>query len=244
MKRLRPIGPADELSIVGHLEELRFRVVLAGVAFTAAFALCFWQNALILQIVNRPLDGREPITLGVTEPFMATITVAGYAALLIAFPILLWQLYAFVLPALSGGERRVAFPLMLMVPVLFIGGVVFSYFIVLPTAVDFLLGFNPDEFNSEVRAREYYGFVAQGAIAVGVLFQMPVGILALSRLGIVTPKSLRSGRRYAILGMAVAAMLLPGVDPITMLIEMVPLVILYEVSILLAVAFGQNRTAD
>lgn len=239
MRRLRPIGPADELSIVDHLDELRFRVVVAISTFAVAFGLAFWQNDVVLDIVNRPLDGREPITFGVTEPFMTTITVAGYAALLIALPVLLWQLYAFMLPALSGGERRVALPLMLLVPMLFTAGVVFAYYIVLPTAVQFLLGFNPDEFNTQVRAREYYGFVAQSAIAVGVLFQVPVGVLALTRLGIVTPESLRKGRRYAILGMAVAAMLLPGVDPVTMIIEMVPLVILYEVSIVIAAAFGR-----
>ena len=126
-----------------------------------AFGLCFWQNHLILDLLNDPLpDGREPLTLGVTEPFFTTLTVSAYAAILLALPLILYQLYAFVLPAFSPGERRVALPLLLMVPFLLLAGVVFGYFVVLPAAVKFLLNFNETEFNIQIRAREYYSFVA------------------------------------------------------------------------------------
>ena len=239
MAKLSPIDHEDRLTLVEHLDELRTRLMIAGGAFVLAFALCFWQNERLLKIVNDPLPkDKEPITLGVAEPFTTTITVSAYSAILIVLPIVLYQLYAFVLPAFSETERRVALPLMLMVPVLFIGGVVFAYYVVVPAALKFLLNFNADQFNTEIRAREYYSFIAMTLLSVGVLFQIPVGILAATKLGIVTPAQLRHNRRYAILVIAVLAALLPGVDPITMLIEMVPLVLLYELSILLAAAFG------
>ena len=238
-RRIRPVGHDDRLSLVEHLDELRMRLIAAVVAFGVALALCFWQNHLILRIVNHPLDGRKPITLGVAEPFVTTFTLSAYAAILIALPVILYQLYAFIVPAFTPGERRVALPLLLMVPFLFIGGVVFGYYVVLPAALKFLLHFNTDQFRVEIRARDYYGFVTMTLAACGLLFQIPVGILGLNRLGIVTPRQLRKNRRYAILVIAVLAMLLPGVDPVSMLIEMVPMIVLYELSILLAVAFGR-----
>jgi sec-independent protein translocase protein TatC len=174
----------------------------------------------------------------VAEPFTTTLTVSAYAAILLVLPIVLYQLYAFVLPAFSHTERRVALPLMVMVPFLFIAGVVFSYYVVVPAALKFLLNFNADQFNTQIRAKEYYSFITMSLLSVGILFQIPVGILAATKLGLTTPAKLRRGRRYAILVIAVLAAALPGVDPVSMLIEMVPLVVLYELSILLAAAFG------
>jgi sec-independent protein translocase protein TatC len=238
-RRIRPVGHDDRLSLVDHLDELRTRIILSLLTFGVAVGLCFWQNHLILRIVNDPLNGRKPITLGVAEPFTTTFTLSAYAAILISLPVVLYQLYAFILPAFTPTERRVAMPLLLMVPFLFIGGVVFGYYVVLPAALKFLLHFNTDQFRVEIRARDYYSFVTMTLVACGLLFQIPVGILGLNRLGIVTPRQLRKNRRYAILAIAVLAMLLPGVDPVSMLIEMVPMIVLYELSILLAVAFGR-----
>jgi sec-independent protein translocase protein TatC len=238
-RRIRPVAHDDRLSLVDHLDELRNRLILSVVAFGVALALTFWQNHLVLKIVNHPLNGRKPITLGVAEPFMTTFTLSAYAAILIALPVVLYQLYAFILPAFTPNERRVAMPLLMMIPFLFIAGVVFGYYVVLPAALKFLLHFNTDQFRVEIRARDYYGFVTTTLVACGALFQIPVGILAANRLGIITPRQLRKNRRYAIVVIAVIAMLLPGVDPVTMLIEMVPMIALYELSILLAVAFGR-----
>ena len=174
------------------------------------------------------------MTLGVGEPFTATVRIAGYAALLIALPFLLYQAYAFVLPAFSREERSVALPLMAMVPFLFIGGVVFAYYMVLPNAINFLQNFNDDKFDILLQAKDYYRFSITVLIAMGLCFQVPVGILACTRLGIITVAQLRQSRRYSILGIAVVAMLLPGQDPVTMLSLMIPLYVLFEGSILLA----------
>src|SRR5919197_4966199 len=238
-RKIRPVGHEDRLSLVEHLDGLRTRIILSLLTFAVALALCFWQNHLLLRIVNDPLNGRKPLTLGVAEPFTTTFTLSAYAAILISLPVILYQLYAFILPAFTPGERRVALPLLMMVPFLFIAGVVFGYYVVLPAALKFLLHFNNDQFRVEIRARDYYGFVTTTLIACGALFQIPVGILAANRLGLVTPRQLRKNRRYAIVVIAVIAMLLPGVDPVTMLIEMLPMIALYELSILLAVAFGR-----
>jgi sec-independent protein translocase protein TatC len=240
MRRIRPISHEDRLSVVDHLDELRSRLFVAVGAFVVAFALCSWQNELILEIVNDPLpkEHDEPLTFGVTEPFVTTFTNAAYAAILLSLPVILYQLYAFVLPAFSPVERRVATPLLLLVPVLFVGGVVFCYFIVLPPAIDFLLAFNADEFNTEVRARDYYSFVTLTMLAMGLGFQVPVGILAAVRLGVTSPEKLARNRRYAFLGCAVVAMLLPTIDPVTMMLETIPLYVLYELSIVLARVFG------
>ena len=238
----RPIAHTDEVTLVEHLDELRSRLIVSLAAFGVALALCFWQNHLLLEIANSPLpDGREPITFGVAEPFTTTLTISAYAAILLTLPVLLFQLYAFGLPALRPRERKTITPFLLMAPLLFIGGVVFAYFVVMPAATEFLLNFNADDFNIEIRARDYYSFFALTSIAVGILFQIPTGILAVTRLGIFTPQQIAANRRYAILVIAVLAMLLPGTDPVTMVISMVPLVLLFEGSLLLARAIGPPK---
>jgi sec-independent protein translocase protein TatC len=247
VRKQRPVGHEDRLTVVEHLDELRTRIVIAVFAFVAALIVCFWQNHRLLDIINEPLPkGQTPITLSPTEPFTTTLTVAAYAAILISLPVILYQLYAFVLPAFSPTEKKVAVPLLLMVPFLFVAGAVFAYFVVVPAALKFLLNFNDTEFNTQLRAKDYYSFVLLTLLSAGIVFQVPVGILGLTRLGIVTPAKLKHNRRYAYLGCAVLAAMLPGVDPISMLIEMVPLILLYELSILLSVFFGRSsaETAD
>ena len=187
---------------------------------------------------------RRPVTLGVGEPFAVTIKVSAYAALLLSLPILLWQLYAFLLPAFSPRERQVALPLMLAVPFLFLAGVVFAYLIVLPRAIDFLQNFNDDQFDILLQARDYYRFSILLLIVMGLLFQIPVAILGATRMGIVSVEQLRRNRRYALLVIAVLAMLLPGTDPITMVVSMLPLALLYEGSILFAALLDRRAARE
>ena len=240
-RRVKAVSHEDRLTLVEHLDELRSRLIVCILVFGVALALCFWQNELLLDLAAGPLpnDRDQLTTFGVTEPFTTTLTVSAYGAIVLSLPIVLWQLYAYILPAFSQTERRVVLPILMLFPVLFLAGIAFAYFVVMPAAVSFLLEFNDDQFNIQLRAREYYGFFSMTEIACGLLFQMPLAILAVTRLGIVRVEQLRENRRYAYLGMAVLAAMLPGVDPITMLIEMVPLLILYELSILLARVVGR-----
>jgi sec-independent protein translocase protein TatC len=244
-RRVRPVSHEDRLSLVEHLDELRHRLIVCGAAFGVALALCFWQNHLLLEIASGPLPSghKQLITFGVTEPFTTTLTVAAYAAIILSLPVLLYQAYAYVLPAFSDAERRIALPIMLMAPLLFAAGVAFAYFAVMPAAVKFLLNFNDSQFNVQVRARDYYSFFSTTMLAGGIIFQLPLAILAVTKLGIVSVQQLSSNRRYAYLVIAIVAAALPGVDPISMLIEMVPLLALYELSILLARAFNRPKAA-
>jgi sec-independent protein translocase protein TatC len=240
VRRIRPISHDDRLSVVDHLDELRSRLMVCVGAFVVAMALTAWQNHRVLDIMNAPLpNGKEPITLGPAEAFYTTITNSAYVALLIALPVILYELYAFLMPAFSPAERRVAAPLLLLVPLLFITGVVFCYFVILTPAMKFLLNFNSDQFNTQVRARDYYGFITMLMLAMGLAFQVPVGILAACKLRLTTPEQLRRGRRYAIVVTVVLAALLPTIDPLSLILEAVPMYALYELSILLASAWGR-----
>jgi len=243
MRRVKPISHEDQLSLVDHLDELRARIVVSLSIFGVALALCFWQNHLLLELASAPLPaGHEKlITFGVSEPFTTTMTVSAYGAIILSLPFILYQVYAYLLPAFSKRERRVILPLLLLIPVLFIAGIAFGYFVVLPAAAKFLLNFNDSQFNIQVRAREYYSFFATTLLACGVVFQVPVGVLAVTRLGIVKVRQLKENRRYAYLGCAVIAAALPGVDPISMLLETAPLIALYELSIVLARLFGEPK---
>ena len=246
MRRAKPISHEDELSLVEHLDELRFRVVVSLAVFGVALALCFWQNHLLLELASVPLPSNHNklITFGISEPFTTTMTVSAYGAIILALPIILYQLYAYLLPAFSKQQQRAILPLLLLIPALFIAGVVFGYFVVLPAATKFLLNFNDAQFNIQVRAKEYYGFFAQTLLASGLVFQIPVGILAVTRLGIVKVEQLTKNRRYAYLACAVVAAALPGVDPVSMLLETAPLLVLYELSIVLARVFGSPAPAS
>jgi sec-independent protein translocase protein TatC len=245
MARLRGVNFEDRLTLVEHLGELRTRIVVSASAFAVASALCFWQNGRLLDIANAPLPGdRTPITFGVAEPFTTTVTITVYAAIVISLPVILYQAYAFVLPALTTREKRVIVPFLIGVPFLFVAGVVFGYFVVLPAATKFLLNFNKSQFNIQIRAKDYYSFFTVTLGAMGLIFQLPVGILAVSRLGIVTPKQLAQHRRYAYLTIAVVAMALPGTDPISMLLEMAPLIVLFEASLVLTRVVGTPAQAN
>ena len=240
-RRVRAVSHEDRLTLVEHLDELRSRLIVCIVVFGVALALCFWQNHLLLEVAQGPLpDNRDQlITFGVTEPFTTTLTVSAYGAIVLALPIVLWQLYAYVLPAFSEVERRVVLPVLLLFPLLFGAGVAFAYFVVMPAALRFLLDFNDGQFNIQLRARDYYSFFSMTEIACGLIFQLPLAIIAVTRLGIVRVEQLSENRRYAYLAIAILAAALPGVDPVTMLIEMVPLLVLYELSILLARVLGR-----
>jgi sec-independent protein translocase protein TatC len=238
MPGIKRIAHDEQAPLVDHLGELRSRIVASLGAFVVALGLCFWQNHMLLDFLREPIGSKQLITLGVAEPFSTTLTISAYAALLLTLPVLLYQVYAFTIPALAPGEQRAARFLALLVPALFVAGAAFAFFVVVPAALQFLLHFNSDQFNTELRAKEYYSFVTLTTLAVGAVFQVPVGILAITRLGIVSVDRLRRVRRYAYVACAALAAALPGVDPVSMLLETVPLIALYELSLVLARAFG------
>lgn len=183
--------------------------------------------------LSRPPEGQKPVTLGIGEPFTTTLGVCLLFAFILALPVILYELYAFLIPALTPQQRRGTMPVLMAVPLLFLVGVAFGYLIVLPHAIHFLANFNSSQFNTLVQAGTYYHFAAITLLAMGVIFQVPVGVIALTRAGVVSVTTLRKGRRYAIVCCAAVAALLPG-DAITLVLETVPLYLLYEASLLIA----------
>jgi sec-independent protein translocase protein TatC len=197
-------------------------------------------DAAAVAVAPSVTQGRQPVTLGIGEPFAQTVTVAGYFALLLALPVILWQLYAFVIPALSKRERRATLPLLVMAPLLFVGGILFGYFVVLPGAVGFLQNFNASSFDALVQARSYYSFILLTLVASGLLFQIPIAVIGLTQARIVSTRQLRKHRRYAIVIITALALLLPGTDPVTTGLELAPMLLLYELSIVVAAMFERR----
>ena len=185
-------------------------------------------------------QGNRPVTLGIGEPFTATLTVTLIFALILSLPVLLLQIYGFVMPAFEPSQRRRMLPVTLSIPVLFGAGVAFGYAVVLPAALHFFQNFNSSEFNVLVQANQYYKFAATTMLAMGLLFQVPVAIFAVTRAGLITPRQLRRNRRWAILACCLVAAILPG-DAITMLLETLPLYFLFEASVLLA-SISEHRS--
>ena len=177
--------------------------------------------------------GDHPVTLGIGEPFTTTVTVTLIFALILSLPVLLLQAYGFFMPAFGPAQRRRMLPIAFAIPMLFAAGVMFGYAVVLPAALHFFQNFNSSEFNVLVQANQYYKFAATTLLTMGLLFQVPVAILAVTRAGMVTPRQLRRNRRYAVLACGLVAAVLPG-DAITMLLETVPLYLLFEFSVLMA----------
>ncbi len=179
------------------------------------------------------LPRNVPITIGVGEPFTTTLTVAFYFAVLFTLPVLLYEAYAFVIPALSPHERRVAVPIMVAAPILFVIGVVFTYLVILPAAIKFLQGYNSSYFNALVQAKPLYSFEVLTMGAVGLAFQLPLGLLALQRIGVINGSTLTRHWRYATVIIAVIAAAMPGADPVTTGLETLPLVVLFLASIVM-----------
>lgn len=175
----------------------------------------------------------KPITIGVGESFTTTLLVAAYFALLFSLPVLIYEGYAFIIPALNPKERRAALPMMTIAPLLFIAGMAFAYVVVMKPAVHFLQGYNADQFDVLVQAKSYYSFQIFTMLAVGLAFQLPLGLLGLHRIGAINGSTLTRHWRYAVVIIAVIAAAMPGADPVTTALETTPLVILFLASIVM-----------
>jgi sec-independent protein translocase protein TatC len=191
--------------------------------------------------LSAPPQGDKPVTLGIGEPFSTTIGISLMFALVLALPVVLFELYGFLLPAFGPQEQRLVAPFSVAIPLLFAAGVLFGYFVVLPSALRFFQNFNSNQFNVLVQASQYYHFAGMILLAMGFVFQVPIAILAITRAGIVTARQLRHNRRYAILACGAIAAILPG-DAVTLVLETVPLYLLFEASVLLASILERRET--
>ena len=237
----RRLRHGEEATLVEHLDELRSRLIVALVVVIPAFLLAFAFHEQIMEWLTGPLDDdKKLVTFGVTEPFTTSVKVSLIAGLALALPILLWQVWSFLAPAVEPHFERIVLVFVVIATGLFACGVLFMYYVVLPRALDFLTTYDDELYNIQIRASYYYSFVAWTLLAGGLAFLMPIFILGLVRLRVVTADRLRSNRKIAFVLLLVFAIMLPTVDPVSLAFEIVPLVLLYEASIWLAV-FMERR---
>jgi len=242
MRLPRRLRHGDEATLVEHLDELRTRIFVALGALAVGFVVAFVFRGHLLHWLNAPLppSRRHPITLSVAEPFLTSMKVSLLAGLALALPVVLWQLWSFLAPAVEPHAERTVLLFVALATVLLVAGIAFGYWVVLPKAVHFLTNFDDQYYNPQIRARDYYGFVMTVLLAVGLVFELPIFILALVRLDVLSTTTLRKNRRLGYFIVAVIAVLLPGVDPVTTTFEMVPLMVLFEGSIWLSVLFERR----
>jgi sec-independent protein translocase protein TatC len=244
MKRLpRRLAYGEEATLVEHLEELRWRIFIALGALVAATVAAFVFHGQLLDWLNRPLpaDHRRLATLGVAEPFTATLTVCVYAGLILSLPVTLWQLWAFFAPAFDPSAERRVLGLVAAATALGACGVAFAYGIVLPRAVHWLYHFDTKHFEPLIQAKQYYSFVVVIMLGMTLVFELPLVILGLVYIGVLTSARLRRNRRIGYFIVAVVALGLPGPDLYTTLLELLPMWALFEGSIWLAALVERRR---
>jgi sec-independent protein translocase protein TatC len=223
------------MSIIGHLEELRKRIIISLVAICVGVIICFVFKGRLLELLTAPLGDKKLITLSPTESLMTVFKVSGYAGMIIASPVIIYQIWAFVAPGLKAKEKRVVFLATFFTSILFLAGVAFAWALVLPKTLNILLSYEDTVFNQQVQASKYFSFVAMFMLGFGIIFELPAMILTLVRMGIVDRDFLKKQRKYAILiGAVVSAVLTPGQDVFSMLAMAIPFVVLYELSLFLS----------
>jgi sec-independent protein translocase protein TatC len=245
-RRLLPrrLGSGETAELADHLGELRHRLAVCLLAFVPALVGAFAMHGRLIELLTRPLpDDKKLVTLGVTEPFTTSVKVSLVAAFALVLPVILWQLWAFLAPAASAEIRAALGAFAALATTLFAVGVVFAYVVVLPKALAFLTGFDDNLYDVQIRASYYYGFASLTLLAVGLAFQLPIAVLALTRIGVLSSRTLRRNRRTAYAVLVACAILLPTVDPVSLALEVVPLLLLFELSILLAAVLERRWNA-
>ena len=246
MRRLpRRLGHGEEATLVEHLEELRWRLFIVIGALVVCTIVAFAFHTHILDWMNRPLpvDRRKPVTLGVAEPFTVSLTVSIYAGLLLSLPVTLWQLWSFFAPAVDPTSERRVLGLVVFASALGACGLAFGYWILLPRAVHWLTNYDNAQFTNLISAKQYYAFISTVLLGIVAVFELPMVLLGLVHLGVITSAQLRRNRRLGYFIVAVIALGLPGPDPVTTGLELLPMWALFEGSIWLAVLTERRAAA-
>ena len=243
MPRLpRRLGHGEEATLVEHLEELRQRLFIClgalGVGVVVGFVL---HRRLIHWLIQAlPHQHRQLLTLSPGEPFMTSLWVSIYAGFLLSLPVILWQAWAFFIPAFEQRHERLMRLFVFLATALLAGGVAFGYWVALPRATAFLTNFDSAVYDIQIRARDYISFATKVLVAMAIVFQMPLFVLGLTRMGVLTTERLRRNRRIGYFVVACVGVALPGIDPVTTIFETIPLAVLYELSIWLSVLLDRR----
>ncbi len=239
-----------EMPFLDHLEELRWRLIWSLLAITVGFVIGFVvvEQLDVLGLLMRPiaphLAGGKLYFTSPIEPFMITLKLGFFLGLVLASPVIVWQLWRFLSPALYAKERKVVLPVAIAAVLLFLAGVALAYFLILPTAIRVLFGFQSQSLQPIVTAKEYFAFAAQVVIAFGAIFEIPLVLLILVVLRVISAASLGRHRRFAIAGNALLSALLAPPDLISMVLMMVPVQLLYEITVVIARVVERRRTRE
>ena len=239
----------DKIPFTAHLEELRKRLIVCFIAVGIGFVAAYGFKEKLFQVLTAPLvrvmkSGDTLIFTNLPEAFFTYLKVSFLAGLLVASPVILYQFWMFVAPGLYQGERRVLLPIVFLSTLFFLGGALFGYFIVFPWGFTFFLGFATETIRPLPSMREYLSFSAKLLLAFGVVFEMPLVLTAMARLGIVSVDFLKKNRKYAILLFFIGAAILTPPDVITQIMMALPLMLLYEVSIIGARIFTPKKATE
>jgi sec-independent protein translocase protein TatC len=244
MRLPRRLGHGEEATLVEHLEELRQRLFVCLGTLIVAFAVAYVFHGRLIRLLSHalPPEHRKLLTLTIGEPFMTAMWISLYAGFIVTIPVVLWQGWAFFMPAFDPAHVRMLRAFTFLGTLLLVCGLLFGYYLALPAAAHFLTNYDKSQYQIEIRARDYIGFATKVLFAMAIVFELPIFVIGLTRTGILTTRKLRRNRRIGYFVVACIAVALPGVDPVTTMLEGVPLVILYEMSIWLSVLL--DRRAD
>lgn len=240
------INEEEKLPFTEHLEELRQRLIVCFIALFIGFCIAYGFKEQLFHILMKPLiaamgKGEKLIFTGLAEAFFTYLKVAFLAGLMLASPVILYEFWIFVAPGLYAGERKLLLPVVFLSSFFFIGGALFGYFIVFPIGFEFFLAFADENIQAMPSMKEYLSFSATMLLAFGAVFELPLILTFSARLGIVSADFLKKNRKYAILLIFIAAAILTPPDVISQIMMAIPLMILYEVSIVGAKIFGKKK---
>jgi len=239
----------EKLPFTGHLEELRRRLIICFVSIGVAFAGCYLFKERLFEVLMNPLvkvmkPGQNLVFTGLPEAFFTYLKVSLLAGILIASPVIIYQFWLFVAPGLYEREKRLLIPIVLLSTIFFVGGALFGYFIVFPYGFKFFLGFATEIIRPLPSMKEYMSFSSKLLIAFGLVFELPLVITFLAKLGIVSVDFLKKNRKYALLCFFIGAAILTPPDVVTQVMMALPLMVLYEISIIGARVFGKKPLVD
>ena len=237
-----------EMPFLDHLEELRWRLLKSIISVFGMMVICFFFSDYILELLLFPGKQIEPPVplqvLKVQTVFIIKLEIALVAGIIFSLPVIFYQLWQFLMPGLLSGERKLI-PVIVFFSVLcFLAGGAFAYFIIIPYALQFFLSLAPIDIQNNIALDFYIGFLLRLIFVFGIVFELPMLSLVLSKIGLITPEFMRKYRKYAIVGAFILGALLTPPDPTTQVLLALPIVILYEVSIYIAKIFGTKRATE
>ncbi|MEZ4527292.1 MAG: twin-arginine translocase subunit TatC [Desulfobacterales bacterium] len=239
----------EKMPFTAHLEELRDRLIKCFYAIGAGFCIAYGFKEKLFEILLRPLldvmgKGDKLIFTGLPEAFFTYMKVSLIAGVMLASPILIYQFWMFVAPGLYRKEKKVLLPIIFLSTIFFTGGSLFGYFYVFPIGFRFFLGFANDTIQALPSMKEYLGFSSKLLLAFGIVFELPLVLTGMAKIGLVTPEFLRKNRKYAVLLFFIVAAIITPPDVVSQIMMAVPLMFLYEISIWGAVIFGRKPLTD